>query len=1015
MHERMRRHIPVFLVALGLFAVTANGASGTRFLFLQPDASPPAAAKPGWEKVELTSAGRDALPIPLAALTAAGGEDVADYGSFRIAYVPVGIVKAFEARLAAQGIRMRERDELDRIETPGASIDVRRGIDPSIHSGLVREYPPKSNGLYVAQFVGPAKSEWYKSLLDIGWTIVRYLPYDAYVLAGPPELAARTRQLPFVQFFDFFHPFEKASVRASDGEPKAFLFAMPSVVGTKEATDTIGKLALDGSVRVNTLASDTYVHASMKSSEAMELLSSALVISVSAEPPAGLSDERQALSVTSNVTADGSQPTTPPGYASWLASRCSLCTAANMPSSTWRVGTIDTGLDGGSSGAHHPDLAGRESWGATFAPLPGAPPDGCNNGCDGRLHGTMVAGIIGGNPTANTDPQGYFYGSGIAPMAGVFATKVVTTGGYFAPIDVTGWTQDAASAVTVESQSINFYASGGYYTEETRQYDVQARILPMLFTISTGDNNQNAHIFLTVPPATAKNVLSMGGVENFRQNQNDCNDSSSDGFRNILKIGSHGTNIPGYFKPDLVAPASLIVSTKSQWNPAVSHGYCWEDDPGANLYAMESGTSFAAPAAAGAAILVKRYLGASSPADVSPAGVKAVLIAGARSVRGGTDRSVTPNIPVGPIPNMQQGFGRLSLDNVLTGTAPPVLIDQSPGRHFITSGQARTTRLTVRDSSKPIVVALVWTDYPGTPSTTSNASVLVNDLDLTIFPIATPCTFRQGNYLAVSNESRGEESVSTPCGQAGTIDHVNNVEYARFFTDGFSQFDVRVGASVINGVGDPGYSMANNQDFALVVLNADLLNGGNIVPPQLTAARDSATAGTVHLSWTEPLNMIVDHYEVKRGSTLANLSTVYPNEHGTTKDDTGLQSGVHTWIYRVTAVGTSSTSDSAITIATTIKFDDDPIVPFVTPILAHHTEQLRRSIDAIRTAAGLAVTNWMDGTSFHGTIVKTQHVTQMQGQLDEALSQLNLVSAPYTPLTVHIKALDINELRAHVK
>ncbi|MEA2238535.1 MAG: hypothetical protein QOC81_3259 [Thermoanaerobaculia bacterium] len=226
MHDRMGRILPVFLLALCLPAATAS-ASGSRYLFLQPDASaPPPPAKVGWIKVELTAADRNALPIPLTALTAAGGEDVADYGSFRIAYVPVGIVKAFRARLASQGIRMRERDELDRIETPGASIDVRRGIDPSTpSSGLIREYPPKTNGLYLLQFIGPAKAEWYKALLDIGWTVARYLPSDAYVVAGPPELAARTRQLPFVQFFDFYHPFEKGSVHFDEGKPRAFLYA----------------------------------------------------------------------------------------------------------------------------------------------------------------------------------------------------------------------------------------------------------------------------------------------------------------------------------------------------------------------------------------------------------------------------------------------------------------------------------------------------------------------------------------------------------------------------------------------------------------------------------------------------------------------------------------------------------------------------------------------------------------------------------------------------------------------
>ena len=184
--------------------------------------------------------------------------------------------------------------------------------------------------------------------------------------------------------------------------------------------------------------------------------------------------------------------------------------------------------------------------------------------------------------------------------------------------------------------------------------------------------------------------------------------------------------------------------------------------------------------------------------------------------------------------------------------------------------------------------------------------------------------------------------------------------------------------------------------------------------PKTEDRRHGPTA-PVHLSWTEPLNMIVDHYEVKRGSTPANVSTVYPNEPGTTKDDIGRPSGVNTWVYQVTAVGASATSNSNSSIATTIKFDDDPLTPFVTPIHAHHVEQLRQAIDAIRSAAGLAATNWTDGSSLLNVVVKAQHITQMRDQLNAALTQLSLPSSPYTPLTAYIKAQDINEVRAHVK
>src|SRR4029077_8238829 len=137
----------------------------------------------------------------------------------------------------------------------------------------------------------------------------------------------------------------KAVVRFWDNAAHAFLFEVPSIAGKNAAVDAISLLAAAGTLRVDCHVRDTYVHARMKDSDVYSLLSSALVIAVGAEPDIRLSDERRSLSLTSNVTANGSQPTNPTTYASWLAARCSLCNAANMPASTWRVGIADTGLD----------------------------------------------------------------------------------------------------------------------------------------------------------------------------------------------------------------------------------------------------------------------------------------------------------------------------------------------------------------------------------------------------------------------------------------------------------------------------------------------------------------------------------------------------------------------------------------------------------------------------------------------------------------------------------------------
>src|SRR3954451_9640044 len=97
--------------------------------------------EPGFVKVELTAVQDTVSPIPVADLLAKfGGDDVADYGAFHIVYLPKGLLVAFEKSANASGLRVRSREELDRIDAPGASIDARDGIHGN-PGNLIGSYP----------------------------------------------------------------------------------------------------------------------------------------------------------------------------------------------------------------------------------------------------------------------------------------------------------------------------------------------------------------------------------------------------------------------------------------------------------------------------------------------------------------------------------------------------------------------------------------------------------------------------------------------------------------------------------------------------------------------------------------------------------------------------------------------------------------------------------------------------------------------------------------------------------
>jgi len=389
-----------------------------------------------------------------------------------------------------------------------------------------------------------------------------------------------------------------------------------------------------------------------------------------------------------------------------------------------------------------------------------------------------------------------------------------------------------------------------------------------------------------------------------------------------------------------------------------------------------------------------------------------VLIASSRSIRGGVDHLT--NNTIGALPNVLQGFGRLTLEGLFSQWS--VGYEQSVNRHFTTSGQTWRTRLTINNTLKPVTVALVWTDAAGM-ALTSNP--LVNDLDLSIIPSTTNCTYMQGNSLTVNDTSKGEESVSYPCTQNAPLDGVNNVEYARFFPSGYTQFDIVVTAHTVASPADPSFPSTNNQDFALAVINANVVNNGNPIAPQLTAHRDATNPFAIDLSWTPAVNVLVDHYTINRGSTSSNVTATANTTTGTTFTDSSLPSAINTWVYSVTASSTSSpplTATSNLDYATTVQFHDVPVTTS-TAIQAQHVTELRQAIDSILVAGGHSAATWTD-SSLSGVAVKAQHISEMRSNLVTAVASFSFTLAPYTysmfsGQTIH--AADINELRNNVK
>jgi subtilisin-like proprotein convertase family protein len=131
----------------------------------------------------------------------------------------------------------------------------------------------------------------------------------------------------------------------------------------------------------------------------------------------------------------------------------------------------------------------------------------------------------------------------------------------------------------------------------------------------------------------------------------------------------------------------------------------------------------------------------------------------------------------------------------------------------------------VQDPAKPVKVTLAWTDVPGPTS----GSPVVNDLDLVVD--AGGRTYK-GNVFATAFSRTG-----------GSADPRNNLESVYLPSGTTGPVGVTVRGTAVVGNGVPGVGDATDQDFALVVSNADELAPSPVLSGELPALSDAGPGG----------------------------------------------------------------------------------------------------------------------------------------------------------------------------
>jgi len=770
---------------------------------------------------------------------------IADYGQS----VLVDVDDTGRQQIMSQGLKFREIKDDSELQVSGYKINTSRP-EARLARNNISDLTKDERGYYILQLVGPMHNDWKRKLDEIGVIIYQQiadnnqyligidnknlnqlhdqtfiqsiLPYYAELKLAPSLVSRKIQSRMDKSFTD--NPAIESTIVPSQG-----LSEHVQGEATKSTTGYIRDGDLRKSSRIeegdlDVILFDSSFHQQFKdflTDMGLTIVSAEdnrFIISASVEDLENTDNLQKIINLPYVRRIDPYVP-----YRSYNEVVEGLTNVSIIRNNDHLLGNgqviaiADTGLDTGKNDqSMSADFRGR-----IVAIHPRARP---NDASDLNGHGTHVAGsILGGGSNSNGRIRG------MAPNAKLVFQSTENSEG-----NLTGipnilenlYVQAMTDGATIFSNSWGDSCqqfgclTSGEYNEESKSTDnfmFKNRDMLVLFAAGNDGDRPSNHDKLISPPGTAKNVITVGASESLRSlpsgtiktdvinpntgqlfTKDNINEEAND-IRKMANFSSTGPVLHGRQKPDVIAPGTWILSTRSSvcvedWltgkrdshdkavgygipnGPILGHGDKMCPSPTnfdpvfSKDYMYSSGTSMATPITAGACALIREFL-ISKGIKPSAALIKASLINGTETL--------------GHPPSLQ-GWGLINLEKTISPW-DSIKFDDSINSALAT-GEINRYSVTVNSLSNPLTITLVWRDPPG--------DTIQNKLHLRL--------------------------ISTDSGQVLTSEDENNirnnVQKISIPNPTTNKYEVEIeGVNITKGI--PELSQSVRQDYAIVLSN----------------------------------------------------------------------------------------------------------------------------------------------------------------------------------------------------